>query len=292
MHLNVINTSSSRLSTAQVNPEPNQDAHHLKPSSGLKLSEPLLSFVLVNWNYARYVGETIDSIRGQDYRNFECVVIDNGSDDDSLTEIRKNIGDDSRFRLIELSENMGQLGAAFIGIRETTGPFVALIDSDDVLFPSFASVHIQAHLALPHNVGFTSSNVLEIDGNGGCISSGMPFGEDGRNDGIVGLRQEVAVPRIDTVSSDFYNSILHGRTQRLSPSELGWLWFPGTSNVFRRSVLDLLVPTENQLRMRASDTYFLPISHAFAGSALINFPLSAYRVHGDNYYAVRESLSA
>lgn len=128
------------------------------------VSAPLMSFVLVNWNYARYIGQTIDSIRVQDYEKFECVIVDNGSDDDSLAVIERHVGADPRFRVIGLPENRGQLGAAFVGIRETSGPFLAIIDSDDVLFPTYASVHLQVHLALPNSVGFTSSNAIEIDG--------------------------------------------------------------------------------------------------------------------------------
>ncbi len=48
------------------------------------ITPPLISFVLVNWNYGRYIGAAIDSIIAQDYPHFECIVVDNCSTDDSL----------------------------------------------------------------------------------------------------------------------------------------------------------------------------------------------------------------
>ena len=254
------------------------------------VTTPLMSFVLVNWNYARYVGQTIDSIRAQDYENFECVVVDNGSDDDSLAVIDRHVGADPRFRIIRLPENLGQLGAAFIGIRETSGPFLAMIDSDDVLFPSYASAHIQVHLALPASVGLTTSNVMEINGAGECLSSGMrPLAAKGQGT-VPGLKDESSVARLASVSSGFYNSILSVRTLTVPPDVAGWSWFPGTSNVFRRSIIEFFMKAGNEPYMRPSDSYFLPLCHAFAGSAVIDFPLSAYRVHGANYYVGREAV--
>jgi glycosyltransferase involved in cell wall biosynthesis len=289
--LNGKNTMAGAAAIARLGSETGQIDQRVKRDAGLKVMAPLLSFVLVNWNYARYVGETIDSIHRQDYENFECVIIDNGSNDDSLSVIERHVGSDPRFRVIKLPENFGQLGAAFIGLRETSGPFVALIDADDVLFPSFASVHVQAHLALPHNVGFTSSNVIEIDGNGACISSGMWCNREGMEDAIGGLKEEACVARLSSVSSKFYNSVLHPKTMSLPSAVQGWKWFPGTSNVLRRSIVDLFVEHESGPHMRASDNYFLPLCHGVAGSALIDFPLSAYRIHGANYYAEREFLN-
>src|ERR1035437_6166110 len=49
----------------------------------LGLKPPLVSVVITSWNHARFVGAAIDSIRGQDYPHLECLVIDNGSIDDS-----------------------------------------------------------------------------------------------------------------------------------------------------------------------------------------------------------------
>ena len=72
---------------------------------------PLVSLVLINWNYANFIGATIDSIKRQDYPWFEAIVVDNGSTDESRDIIAAHVGDDPRFRVLCLDQNLGQLGA-------------------------------------------------------------------------------------------------------------------------------------------------------------------------------------
>ena len=77
------------------------------------VSPPLVSLLIINWNYGTYIGATIDSIKSQDYPAIEVIVVDNGSTDDSRDVIAKHAGDDPRFRVVHLDENLGQLGAYF-----------------------------------------------------------------------------------------------------------------------------------------------------------------------------------
>ena len=71
---------------------------------------PLVSLVLINWNYAAYVGEAIRSIENQDYPNLEILVVDNGSTDASRSVIADCVGDNGRARIIHLEKNLGSLG--------------------------------------------------------------------------------------------------------------------------------------------------------------------------------------
>ncbi|MGZ8416799.1 MAG: glycosyltransferase family 2 protein [Methyloceanibacter sp.] len=118
-----------------------------------------MSLLIINWNYGTYIGATIDSIKSQDYPAIEVIVVDNGSTDDSRDVIGKHAGDDPRFRVVHLDENLGQLGAYFYAFELTSGE--TIVDADDILFPSFVSSHVQVHLALPSSVALTSSNVVE-----------------------------------------------------------------------------------------------------------------------------------
>ena len=70
------------------------------------------------------------------------------------------------------------------------------------------------------------------------------------------------------------------------------MWGPGSSTTYRRSVIELARYSRPRSDVDASSRNFLnPLCHAFGGSALIEQPLSAYRVHGANYYNERESLT-
>lgn len=160
---------------------------------------PLVSFILVNWNYAAYVGQTIDSIIAQDYPHFECIVVDNGSTDGSQDIIARHIKGDGRFRLIGLGENKGQLGGALIALKEIKGSFVVFVDSDDLLFPNFASSHLQVHLSVVQDVAITSNHVIEIDESGhvlGSHSGNLPIEW---NEGASDFRHADSTPRLSTI---------------------------------------------------------------------------------------------
>jgi glycosyltransferase involved in cell wall biosynthesis/predicted O-methyltransferase YrrM len=249
---------------------------------------PLVSFIVVNRNYARYVGQTIDSIAAQDYPNFECIIVDNGSDDGSLDVIEKHAGNDPRFSILRLPSNLGQLGAVFKGLKEVKGRFLVIVDSDDVLFPTFASTHVQVHLAAPENVAVTSSNVIEIDGAGKALSSQYARVTDTRNDGDKGLRSPMSVARLPQISDAVY-AHLHDSSRTLSYDCGTWIWSPGTSNMIRTTAARLFDRDDSGF-IRSSDTYFLPLCHAVGGTTIIDVPLSAYRIHGSNDFSTSESM--
>jgi hypothetical protein len=75
------------------------DGAAIEALSGGALKPPLVSFILINWNYGRFVGDAIDSIRAQDYPNFECLIVDNGSTDDSREEYARHVQGDPRFSI-------------------------------------------------------------------------------------------------------------------------------------------------------------------------------------------------
>ena len=249
---------------------------------------PLVSFILINWNYARYVGLTIDSIAAQDYSNFECIIVDNGSDDGSLEVIEKHAGDDPRFSILKLPGNLGQLGGVLKGLKQVNGRFLVIVDSDDVLFSNFASTHLQVHLAAPENVAITTSNVIEIDGAGRALSSQYARMNATRNAGDKGLRPPESVARLPEISDAAY-AHLHHSSRTLSFDWPNWIWSPGTSNMIRTTAAKLFDRDGNDY-MRTSDSYFLPLCHAVGGTTIIDVPLSAYRIHGSNYYATSESI--
>ena len=125
--------------------------------------DPLVSIVIVNWNYARFVGQAIASVRSQTYTNFKCIVVDNASTDNSLAVINEAIAGDNRFQVHGLPENRGHLGGALSVLDRVPGDFVVFLDADDILFDNFLSSHIQVHLATTTPTSFTSSNFITVD---------------------------------------------------------------------------------------------------------------------------------
>ena len=114
---------------------------------------PLVSVVITNFNYGRYVAQAIRSIAAQSYLNFECVIVDDLSSDDSLQVIKHTLQElaDRRFSLFRNPANTGQMGAMKAGLARASGKFIVFIDADDVLLPDFLTqqlVHLTAQIGL------------------------------------------------------------------------------------------------------------------------------------------------
>src|SRR3954451_20463787 len=92
---------------------------------------PLVSIVIDNYNYARFLPEAIESALAQTYPDTEVIVVDDGSTDDSR-EIIASYG--SRVRPV-LKTNGGQASAFNAGFAASRGDVVLFLDSDDTLFP-------------------------------------------------------------------------------------------------------------------------------------------------------------
>jgi hypothetical protein len=247
------------------------------------LKPPLVSVVIVNWNCARFVGAAIDSIRNQDYPHFECLVVDNGSTDDSRAIITRQIDGDARFSVLFLDKNRGMMGGWQAALDRIRGEFITFLDSDDVKFPQFISSHVQVHLAMRLGIGFTSSRVVEIDADDRVINgSNLGFGFNPFDQEPSGLKPREAVPRISTISDADYDA-LDKCTAWIGPEKAGWYWAPSSANVYRRGVMDLARPTIDEgSNFIFGDVYFCVLCHILAGSAIIDRTLSAYRIHGES----------
>ncbi len=86
-------------------------------------------FILV-YNRAAYVGQAIESILGQGYADFELLLIDDGSMDESVSVMRRY--DDSWGRVVENEKNCGLPHTRNRGLELARGTYIALLDSDDI----------------------------------------------------------------------------------------------------------------------------------------------------------------
>lgn len=93
--------------------------------------EPLVSIITPVYNAAKYIAETIESVIAQNYKNWELILVDDNSTDESVSVIRPYLKDD-RVNLIELAENEGAAKARNTGIKAAKGELIAFIDADDI----------------------------------------------------------------------------------------------------------------------------------------------------------------
>lgn len=96
--------------------------------------EGKISVVIPCYNYAQFVGEAIDSVQAQERVDLECIIVDDGSTDDSVEVIREKIAGDERFTLIE-KENSGVAETRNLGAMHSTGAYICFLDADDMLMP-------------------------------------------------------------------------------------------------------------------------------------------------------------
>ena len=142
---------------------------------------PRVSVVVTCFNCPDYVGDAIRSVARQSFRDFDCVIVDDASTDNSAAVVQQVLDElaDPRFRLIRLEKNVGQTGATRRGLAAVQAPFVCFLDSDDLWNEDFLERHLAAHLNESYAVGFTACNARLIDGQGALIAGGVYwFGKD------------------------------------------------------------------------------------------------------------------
>lgn len=100
---------------------------------------PLVSIVTPSYNSASYIQETVASIRKQTHTNWEHIIIDDCSNDQTPELLKEIAKQDPRVTVIFLEKNSGSAVARNRGIEQAKGTYLTFIDSDDIWFPDFIS---------------------------------------------------------------------------------------------------------------------------------------------------------
>lgn len=104
-----------------------------------------ISIILPVYNKQKYILNILRDIREQIFKEFECIIIDDGSTDDSGRLCDEFIGKDLRFKIIHI-KNHGVSHARNIGIKKATGRYITFIDADDRIEPCYLkSLYIAAN---------------------------------------------------------------------------------------------------------------------------------------------------
>ena len=93
---------------------------------------PLVSVIIPSYNSERFILDCLRSISSQSYNEFECIIVNDGSTDNSLNIINELIKEDSRFKVVN-KINSGVGDSLKIGLNQSLGQYIARIDADDVL---------------------------------------------------------------------------------------------------------------------------------------------------------------
>jgi glycosyltransferase involved in cell wall biosynthesis len=211
---------------------------------------PAVSVIMPAYNVEPYIGDAIRSALAQTFTDFELVVVDDGSKDDTAQVVRALARQDARVHLVQQA-NRGLAGARNSALRASRGEFFALLDSDDLWEPTFLEQQLAILGAHP--------DVDIVTGNGWYLG-GARHGQ-------------LARPHPDARPAPELASII------------GDEWSVFIMSVFRRQVYTGIGPFDES--MRSNEDYDFWLRAAVAGYTFVrnDTPLGHYRVRSDSLSA-------
>lgn len=136
------------------------------------LSDPIVTVIVPVHNGQKTIRQTLNSVCGQRFRNFECIIVDDGSSDGTAAIAEQFCKSDNRFRLLRQS-NQGVANARNAALAKAKGEFIAPLDADDLWHPEFLERHLAVHRMGKGGIGFTYCHARTVDAAGfvtGCVA--------------------------------------------------------------------------------------------------------------------------
>lgn len=218
---------------------------------------PLVSIIINNYNYGRFLREAIDSALNQTYPYTEVIVVDDGSTDNSR-EIIASLGN----RIVPvLKENGGQASAFNAGFAASRGDIICFLDSDDIFMPEKVAEVVDV-FGYQQDAGWCFHPLKLVDANTKSLFKSSQKGS--------------------LCECDLRPHIQRGKVRGKLPFSV-----PATSGLcLKRFVLQLILPMPEAIKI-TSDNYLKYTALALSkGFALVN-ELALQRIHGDNAYSFR-----
>lgn len=216
---------------------------------------PLVTVLICNYNYGRFLGEAIDSALGQTWKNIEVIVVDDGSTDESREVLKKYTG---QIRTI-LKENGGQASAFNVGIAEARGEIICFLDSDDFWKPEKVKRVVEKYKEAAW--GLVCHKLIAFD-QSSRVPDQTPTGES--------LGGELKVGDLfNYIQDNGFRGHFNPTTAISMPSSLARVLIP--------------IPEEEWKISADSPLCYGAACHSRVG--IINDDYGYYRYHGDNIYA-------
>lgn len=223
-------------------------------------SELLVSVIISNYNYERYLYSAIKSALEQTYRRIEIIIVDDGSTDNSCSVINKFEGKISPI----FQDHKGQCSALNAGFSASRGDIIVFLDSDDVLH-----AHAIEHLARP----FVDNSAITK-----CQAYMNAVDAEGYS---LGKR----IPTRLSPSGSYKNEVL-----KQGPQAIWNAWTSG--NAWARWFLEKVMPlpevTDNSI---FPDGILNPLAAIYGPIITLEEPVADYRIHGQNRGPIGKEFS-
>ena len=128
------------------------------------MGNELVSIIVPVYNTEEYIRQCLDSILNQTYQNFECLLINDGSSDNSADICREYVAKDTRFRYFE-KENGGVSSARNLGIERSEGAYITFVDSDDWVDSDYLEVLYSALIEEQADIAVSTYKKFNISDN-------------------------------------------------------------------------------------------------------------------------------
>jgi glycosyltransferase involved in cell wall biosynthesis len=128
------------------------------------MNNPLISIITPNFNASQFISRTINSVLNQTYKNWELLIVDDCSTDNSVEIIEKFVLEDARIKLFKTSHSSGPANTRNLGIKQALGTYIAFLDSDDYWDVNKLAIQIKTMLENELSFTFTGYYVVS-EGN-------------------------------------------------------------------------------------------------------------------------------
>jgi glycosyltransferase involved in cell wall biosynthesis len=220
--------------------------------------QPLVSIVVDNFNYGRFLHAAIDSALAQTYRKVEVIAVDDGSTDNSR-DVISSYGDKVT---AVFKPNGGHASALNAGFRASHGGIVMFLDADDVLLPNAVEEVVRGWHPRVAKAQFV---LAHIDSDGRTLGGTVPY-----------------------LPAQMPNGDIRASILKVG----GYIGVPTSGNAFARTVLDRLLPLPESQWRQAADTS-LEIIAPFLGDVVsLRKTLGCYRIHESNHGMLSEELDS
>lgn len=123
------------------------------------MTHPLVSIIIVNYNQKQLTINCLNSLKKISYPNFEIILVDNGSMDNTTNEVKKSF---PKVQVCECVENLGFTGGNNIGIKKSSGKYILLLNNDTEVTPGFLQPLVE-DLEKDSSLGIIQSKIFVMD---------------------------------------------------------------------------------------------------------------------------------
>ncbi len=214
------------------------------------MDQPLVSIIVNNYNYGRFLKEAINSAIDQTYRHTEVIVVDDGSTDDSR-EVMQEFGD----KIVSVFQNnQGQASAFNSGFEASKGEIITFLDADDILFPN--AVEKMVALFMDPNVVTVHWPLCKVD-------------VDGKMTGEIAPKQPLP------------EGLFKDQLIKYGPEHWGDSPLP-CGHAYSRCFLETVLPIPEKEFKAGADFYVFVLAPIFGILKRLAEPQAFYRIHGSN----------